>query len=167
MSRSALLAMALLAPLLAASAETFSLSARPGYFNAKTLGPSAKKSTVSGSVRIVKFNGAKGWPPTAYLGFQQGPDRSQSVQFLILRNQDTDPYVIAGYRVIEGGKEMKVESLANLPLTSPTRVSLTFESGLVTLRLNERAPVLIRTNLLEAAPYVSVSSGTAEFNVDP
>jgi hypothetical protein len=144
-----------------------SLSASPGYYNAKTLGPSAQTGKLTASVRLVSFNGVQGWPPAAYVGFYQGPNRDQSVQFLVIRNRDSDNYLVAGYRVVQGGKEAKVQSLANLPLEAAARVSMSFKSGEVTLRFNDRAPMRILTSMAEAAPYVSVSSGTAEFNVDP
>ena len=161
------LATALSALPFSASADPLSLSASPGYFNAKMLGPSANTGRVSASVRLVSFNGAQGWPPAAYVGFQQGPNRDHSVQFLVIRNRDSDPYLVAGYRVIEGGKESKVQSLANLPLEATARVLMSFKAGEVTLRLNDQAPIQIHTSMAEAAPYVSVSSGMAEFNVDP
>jgi len=115
---------------------------------------------------MIQFNGADEWPPAAYVGFQQGSDRKESVQLVVIRNKDTDSYLVAGYRVIEGGKEAKVESLANLALQSWVTFSLSFDKGVVTLVVNDRSPVTIRARFIEAAPYVSVSSGTAEFNVE-
>lgn len=162
-----ILATALLAPSIGALAEPLELSASPGYYNAKTLGPSAQTGKLTASVRLVSFNGTQGWPPAAYVGFFQGPNRDQSVQFLVIRNRDTDDYLVAGYRVIEGGKEAKVQSLANLPLGATANVSMSFKAGEVTLRLNDGAPTRISTSMAEAAPYVSVSSGSAQFNVVP
>jgi hypothetical protein len=164
--RAGALAIAAFLPL-PAPADAFTLSAHPGYYNAKTLGSVASKATVSGSLRIVQFNGGNGWPPGAYVGFHQGPDRDQSVQFVVIRNKESDPYVVAGYRVIEGGKEAKVASLANLPVDSVVRFALVFDKGVVTLQMNDQSPVTVRVPFTEAASYVSVSSGTAEFKVDP
>jgi hypothetical protein len=148
-------------------ADIINLSARPREFNAKTLGPSGSHGRISGSLRILEFKGGKGWPAAAYIGFHQGLNRNESIQFLLIRIRETDTYLVAGYRLIEAGKEAKVEALANLPLHSSVRVSLSFESGLVTLQMNDKAPVRVRTSLSEVSPYVSVSSGTAEFNIDP
>ena len=160
-------ATALLAPSVGVLAEPLTLSASAGYYDAKTLGPSAQAAKLTASVRLVSFNGAQGWPPAAYVGFFHGPNRDQSVQFLVIRNRDSDGYLVAGYRVIEGGKEAEVQSLANLPLDATARVSMSFKSGEVTLRLNDRASLRISTSIAEAAPYISVSSGSAVFDVDP
>ena len=167
MRRAATLALVLLALPSVALADSFSLSAKAGHFDVKTLGPVVAKGTVSATMRIVHFDGGPGWPPAAYVGFYQGPDRNRSVQVLIIRNKDSDGYLVAGYRLIEGGKERKVESLANLPLQATARVSLSFDQGSVTLRLNDQAPVTLRTPFTQVAPYVAVSSSTAEFQVDP
>jgi hypothetical protein len=150
-----------------ALAVTFSLSAHPGYFNAKTIGHAGAKSVVSGSMRIVKFNGGHGWPPAAYVGVQRGASRDESVQFLVIRNKETDSYLVVGYRVIQGGKETTVKSLANLPLGSAVTFSLVFDRGIITWRMNDRDPITVRAPFTEATPYVSVSSGIAEFKVDP
>ena len=161
------LAAVLLALPLIALADSFSLSAKPGHFNVKTLGPAVAKGTLSATIRITNFDGGQGWPPAAYVGFHQGTDRNQSVQLLVIRNEETDAYVVAGYRVIENGKEATIESLANLPLKSIVRVRLSFDKGAITLLLNDQSPITLRTPFTQVRPYVSVSSGTAEFTVDP
>jgi hypothetical protein len=144
-----------------------SLSAFPGEFNVKTLGAVTSAGKISTSARILKFNGTDAWPPAAYVGFYEGPDRKRSIQFLIIRNRGKDPYLVAGYRVIENGRETRIESLDNLPLDARVRVHLTFVKGVVTLKLNDREPHTIRTPFTNVAPYVAVSSGTGEFTVDP
>lgn len=156
-----------IASLSAEAAEVLSLSAHAGEFNVKTLGPAWAVTQVSASARISKFNGTAAWPPAAYVGFYQGPDRNHSVQFLIIRNHETDPYVVAGYRVIEGGREVRVESLENLPLNSEARVHMSFANGMVTLRLNNGTAHTINTKLRTVAPYVAVSSSTGEFKIEP
>jgi hypothetical protein len=148
-------------------AEKLSLSAYPGEFNVKTLGPPSSQASLSVALRIVKFNNTKEWPAAAYAGFYQGQNRDNSVQFLIIRNKETDTNIVAGYRVIENGREVKVESIETFPLKSTAHVSLTFDSGLVTVKLAGSQPVNIRTSLSKVSPYVSVSSGTADFNTGP
>lgn len=150
----------------AAATEVISLSAHPGEFNVKTLGPVSATTKVSASARIAKFNGTAAWPPAAYVGFYQGPDRNHSVQFLIIRNHETDSYVVAGYRVIESGREARVESLETLPLNSEARVHMSFSNGVVTLRLNNGTAHTIKTKLRRVAPYVAVSSSTGEFKIE-
>lgn len=152
---------------LCAAAETFSLSANPGEFKPKVLGTPSSRGSVSATIELTKFAPAKGWPPAAYVGFFQGKSRDNSVQFLVIRNNETDSYVVAGYRVIEAGKEVKVASLANIPLTTKAKVFLSIDSGVVTLKFPPSSPVTFRTNLTEVSPYVSVSSGTADFTVGP
>ena len=164
--RNALLILGLMASL-AASAETFTLSAKPGEFNPKSLGNPSPRGVLSASLQITKFAPSKGWPSAAYVGFFQGKNRDNSVQFLVIRNRETDPYVVAGHRIVEGGKEVKVASLANLPLDGKAQVTISIDNGLVTLNFPPQAPVTFRTNLTEVSPYVSVSSGTAEFSVGP
>ena len=152
---------------LGAGTETFTLSAKPGEFNPKPLGSPSLHGALSVSVQITSFNSSNGWPAAAYVGFFQGKNRDNSVQFLIIRNRETDPYVVAGYRIVESGKEVKVASLANLPLDEKAQVAISIDNGVVTLKFPPQAPVTFHTNLTEVSPYVSVSSGTAEFSVVP
>jgi hypothetical protein len=152
---------------LEANAGTIELSANPGEFNAKTIGTSSSRGEISALLQITKFNSAKAWPATAYIGFHEGKNRDNSVQFLIIRNHETDTYLVAGFRVIENGREVKVASLANLSLDAKPQVSISIESGLVTLKLSSVDPVTFRTHLNRVSPYISVSSGTAEFNIAP
>lgn len=152
---------------LCATAETFSLSASPGEFNPKILGNPSPRTSLTATVEITKFAPSKDWPPAAYVGFFQGKSRANSVQFIVIRNHETDSYVVAGLRVIEDGKEVKVISLANIALNTKANLSLSIDSGVVTLMFPPGAPVMLRTNLAEVSPYVSVSSCTAEFTVGP
>lgn len=151
----------------AVRAENISISAEPGTFNAKTLGTPSAQAMVSASFRLTAFDGARGWPPAAYVGFHQGPDRNNSFQFLIIRNTETDSYVVAGYRVMEDGCEVKQASLENLPLGAASKVRLSFANGNVRLVMDGGSPVSIRTRMTEVSPYVSVSSGSAEFIIEP
>ena len=143
------------------------LSASPGTFNAKTLSSPFAKGSISYFVSLPKTNGSASWPAAAYIGFHQGPDRNNSVQFLIIKNKETDQFLVSGYRVVEAGKEVKVASLANLPLDAKIPVELSFDNGLVLLKAGNNAPVSFQTALTSVSYYVSVSSGTAEFEVNP
>lgn len=162
-----LILIAALAASSSAYAERISLSAHPGEFNVKTLGPASSQSSLSVTLRLVEFKNSKEWPTAAYAGFYQGLDRDNSVQFVLIRNKATDTYIVAGYRVIENGQEVKVESITTLPIESTAKVSLGFKDGLTTIKLNGKEATSIRTSLTKVSPYVSVSSGTAEFNVGP
>jgi hypothetical protein len=160
------IAIALLAVACSVDKRTIKVAAHPGNFNVQTLGSASSTGTLSVSMRLVAFNGEEAWPPAAYAGFYQGADRSNSVQFLIIRNHESDQYLVVGYRVIEAGREIKFESLSNVPLDATVHANLKIDNGLFTLRLNDTSPITIRTPLAEVAPYVSVSSGTADFTID-
>jgi hypothetical protein len=166
--RSAIVAIALLVCACGGDKQTVTLSADAGNFNVRTLGPVASTAVLSVSVRLTAFNGSEAaWPPAAYAGFYLGQDRSNSVQFLIIRNHPSDDYLVAGYRVVEGGREAKVESLSSLPLNASVNAKLKIENGVFTLKVADANAVNIRTSLAEVAPYVSVSSGSAEFAIAP
>ena len=147
--------------------EKFSLSADSGKFKKKTLAQALPKSSISASLKLTEFNRSDAWPPAAYIGFYQGAIRDSSFQFLIIRNRACDKYLVAGYRIINDDREVSVESIENLPLGTTVNVSLQFENGTVKLKVNNNDPIKINTSLTEASPYVSVSSGVAEFNVGP
>lgn len=164
--RRAILAGTLLVSACPAFAETVTLTARPGYYNVQTIGDASPGGMVSGSVRMVAFNGTPSWPPGAYIGFYEGPDRSESVQFVVIRNHGEDSHLTAGYRVIENGQETKNEGLAEIPLDATLHVSLRIRDGSCYLTLNDSPEVTIRTRLKLVSPYVSVSSGSAEFTLD-
>jgi hypothetical protein len=143
------------------------LTASSGTFNAKTLSSPFTKGAISYFVSLPQTNGAVSWPSAAYIGFHQGTDRNNSVQFLVIKNKETDQFLVSGYRVVEGGKEVKSASLANLPLDAKIPVELLFDNGLVLLKAGNTAPVIIQTALTSVSYYVSVTSGTAEFEVNP
>lgn len=152
---------------LGVSAETFTLSAKPGQVNPKPLGTPSPRAALSASLQITHFKPSKKWPPAAYVGFFQGNSRDNSVQFLVIRNRKKDRYVVAGYRIMEHGKEVKLVSLANLSIKGKAQLTMSIDHGLVTLKFPPQAPITFRTNLTEVSPYVSVSSGTAKFSIGP
>lgn len=147
--------------------EVFSLTANSGEFEARTLAHPSTTSSISASLRLTAFNASKKWPAAAYVGFHQGENRDNSLQFLILKRHSDDSYVVSGYRVISNGQEVSVNSIENIPLDAKARVNLSFDQGSVTLQTGETEPIRIRTSLTKVSPYVSVSSGTAEFSVGP
>jgi hypothetical protein len=150
-----------------ASAETLLVSAKPGEFLANPIGDSAETVKISTSFRLTNFDSSEAWPPAAYVGFFQGPNRNESFQFLIIRNGGNAPFLTVGYRVIEEGKEKSVASLANIPLDASAAVDLYFNKGIVTIRYGNQTPITVKTRLTKATPYVSVSSGSAQYNMRP
>jgi len=151
----------------AAAGKDLTLSARSGEFNASTLGSAASSTAIAGSFRIVSFFGTGAWPPAAYMGIHQGSNRDNSVQVLATRNREADHFLVVGYRLVVDGKEVKVASLENVPLAATVRMSVVFKDGVAVIRVNGGNPVEVRTPFREVAPYISVSSGRAEFVIDP
>ena len=156
------------APIIGARAvpRTLSLRAEPEHFNAKTLEAAADSVVLRASMRIRSFAGTDRWPTAAYTGVHQGPDRNESVQVLVIRNRASDGFLVLGWRLVVGGKEVHVQSVENVPLDAWVQVSLTFASGLANVRVNGSAPTQIATPFRRVSPYVSVSSGEAEFKID-
>jgi len=156
--------------LVLASTPVFSgslrLSAEPGKFNAKTLAAPAADISFGGTAKLLTFNSSPQWPAASYIGIHQGPDRNDSVQVLAIRNRPADDYLVIGYRLVIGGKEAKVESLVNVPAGATMRVHIRFKNGVAYVQVNGRDPVEVRTPFKQVAPYVSVSSGEAEFSID-
>ena len=150
-----------------ANAETLLLKAKPGEFLASPIGDPADAVNLSTSFRLTAFDGSAAWPPGAYVGFFQGPNRNHSFQFLIIRNGGNAPFLTVGYRVIEDGKEKFVASLANIPLDANASVDLSFSKGNVTIKYENQTPITVKTRLTKATPYVSVSSGSAEYKMRP
>jgi len=163
----ALAAVFLVLVLQSASAETLLLKAKPGEFLANPIGDSADAVKISTSLRLTAFDSSAAWPPAAYVGFFQGPNRNESFQFLIIRNGGNSPYLTVGYRVIEDGKEKSVASLANIPLNASASVDLSFNKGNITIKYENQTPITVITRLTKATPYVSVSSASAEYKMRP
>jgi hypothetical protein len=163
----ALTAVVLALVLQSANAEIFLLTAKPGEFLANPIGDSADTVNISTSLKITAFDSSGAWPPAAYVGFFQGPNRNESFQFLVIRNGGNAPFLTVGYRVIEEGKEKTVASLANIPLDASAPVDLSFNKGIVTIRYGNQDPITVKTRLTKATPYVSVSSGTAQYKMCP
>lgn len=163
----ALAAVLLALVLQSANAETLLLKAKPGEFLANPIGDPADAVNISTSLKLTAFDGSAAWPPAAYVGFFQGPNRNESFQFLIIRNGGNAPFLTVGYRVIEDGKEKSVASLANIPLDASASVDLSFRKGNVTIKYEKQTPITVKTRLTKATPYVSVSSGSAEYKMRP
>ena len=151
----------------AVCAETFTLAANPGEFNPKTLRAPADSAVVNGTFKFLALTGSKAWPAAAYIGVHQGPNRNNSVQVLAIRNREADDYLVVGYRLVIDGKEVTVQSIENVPISSTVRVAITFKKGIATISVNGRPPVAVNAPFALVSPYASVSSGKAEFQIDP
>lgn len=148
-------------------AETFTLVANPGEFSPKTLRAPADSAAVNGTFKFLAFTGSKAWPAAAYIGVHQGPNRNNSVQVLAIRNREAGDYLVVGYRLVIDGKEVTVQSIENVPISSTVRVAITFKKGVATISVNGRPPVAVNAPFALVSPYASVSSGKAEFQIEP
>jgi hypothetical protein len=144
-----------------------SLSAESGKFNAKTFGAHAAETAFTATVKLTAFRGTKAWPSGAYVGFHEGEDRNNSIQFVLMRNADTDSQLATGYRILKDGKEQTVQFIGWVPLEAQAKVTLLFDNGLVMLHVGNSPVIKIKTSLRKVAPYASVSSGSANFDVSP
>ena len=144
------------------------IEANPGEFNAVNLGNKNQNLSLSVKMKIVKYSSDSKWPPGAYMGFYQGDDRNNSIQFLIIKNNPEDDYVVAGYRLLKSGQVVEVESLANLKLNEVASVKMKISKGVAYIHLEGVDKIKVQTHLSDVRPYISVSSGAAHFNVlDP
>jgi len=142
------------------------MHAKPGEFDASTLGPPSSATSVRGTLRIVEFDPSAKWPTAAHIGLHQGPNRNDSVQVLAIRNRPSDDYLVVGFRHIAGGKEVEVRTIQNVGVGTVVRVHIEFRNGVAKVRANDASTFEVSTALRAVAPYVSVSSGRAEFEVD-
>ncbi len=141
------------------------LKAKPGKYNAVDIGEISKETNFSVKLKLTEYNQTPEWPPAAYVGLYQGDNRSDSVQFVIIRNKPTDKHVVAGYRVIESGRITAIKSLAKLELDTHAQVMFSVLDGVVKLSLHGVDPVEFKTNFDKVKPYISVSSGIAEYEI--
>ncbi|MEW8061070.1 MAG: hypothetical protein AB2791_17815 [Candidatus Thiodiazotropha endolucinida] len=141
------------------------LSAPPGHFDSVDLGAASEELVIEAKMSFTSFNRSADWPPGAYVGFYDEKDRNNKFQFLIMKNKKTDNYVVAGYRVIESGKEVKVASISYFALNEKVSHKLKYFNGKVKICISGHNPVEITTKLRKVIPYISVSSGEAEFEV--
>ena len=152
---------------LPALGNTISIASTPGHFQAKTLGQAHVKQQFEATFQLTEFRGTSAWPAGAYIGFHEGVNRDNSFQFLLVRNNPSDAQLALGYRVVKDGKEQSAKFIKWVPLDAKVRVMLSINRGLVSMRIGDAPPIQIPTSLNQVAPYTSVSSGTANFDVLP
>ena len=151
-----------------AANRTIELEASAGYYEDKTIGDLSEISKFLASFRITKQYLDSKWPSAAYAGFYQGQDQSDSFQFLIIKDPNVKNSEMAvGYRIIERGKEKTKVYLATIEASSYTNATLECNKGKITIRYDKQKPIIIKTHLKKVIPYISVSSGTAEFKIHP
>lgn len=143
----------------------FALIANAGKFHSVDIGKPTKSTNIDVNITLTDLNNGTKWRPSAYIGIRQGESLENSFQFFMLQNENEDNYAIAGYRIFENGEELEQVSISNVNIGDSVRVRLSIDNGLVTLTLNDKAPVEKQTSLKEVNLYASVSSGSALFEV--
>ncbi len=116
----------------------------------------------------VKFNltddySNSDWRAAAYAGVFEGGNTDASVQFFIVKARVNNEKLVAGYRVIQQGQQVKRGYMKSLPAGQEVKVDISFVNSQVTISLQGVEPVIIETDLQSVSPYVSVSSGAAEY----
>jgi len=145
----------------------FFLEAHAGEYQAENIGSEARNIRINASFGLEKFYYGSKYTPAAYVGLHQGEDRTNSFQFIITNNGEKDKRLIAGYRVIENGEEVKYESLEYVEMNERVKIKIEFNDGLVEFYLNNGSCIKVKTNLEKVRPYISVSSGAAKFLMSP
>ncbi len=151
----------------AGCSETVRLSAPPGQFNARTLGEAKADLSFSSSARLLAFNPSPAWLPAAYVGVHEGADRGNSLQVYAAREQPSDAELALHYRVIVGGQQVRTQRIGQVPLKGEWKVAIRFQSGVADVQVEGGPSLRVTTPFRQVAPYVSVSSGEAEFVVRP
>jgi hypothetical protein len=159
----------LLIPGAALAGRHISLQAEAGYFETTDLDRASTSKKITGSLRLTDYDHGTNWVPAAYIGFaskdgEQG--RDNSFQFLLVKNGPSDDYLVAGYRIIEAGEQVHMESLTSIPDGQKVEVSLSILEGIIVLEVMGQEPMVINTSLKEVVAYISVSSGDAEFDIE-
>ncbi len=130
------------------------------------LDESAEEMSFSVKFGLTGYDSDAQWPAAAYAGVYQGRNTNDSVQFFIAKDSPTDSHLIAGYRVIEFGQQVRRVNLSKLQLDQKAEVNISFVHGLVTVSMEGVEPAIIETDLDTVKPYISVSSGAARFAID-
>ena len=149
----------------ACSQLDFTLQAPPGEFRPHDVGSTSTQASFSVILTLTERDRSSDWPPAAYVGSYEGEDRNSSIQFVLIQNNADDDHLVAGYRVIEDGKEVKVVARDNIKDGHSVKVSMTFANGITTIVVDGGSSREERTNFNTVTPYVSVSSGTATFEL--
>jgi len=147
---------------------TIDMDASAGHYDVKTVGDLSEISRLAISFRMTKQYSYAQWPSAAYASFYQGQDRSHSFQFLIIKDPGIKESEMAvGYRMIEGGKEKAKVYLATVDASSYTDATLEFNKGEIKINYGGQKPIIVKTHFQKVTPYISVSSGMAEFKMHP
>lgn len=141
------------------------LQAEAGEYTLVELDESAEEISFSVNLGLTGYDSDAQWPAAAYVGVYQGRNTNDSVQFFVAKDRPSDSHLIAGYRVIEFGHQVRRVNLSKLQLDQKAQVNISFVHGIVTVSMQGVDPVIIETELDVVKPYISVSSGAASFAI--
>jgi hypothetical protein len=150
---------------ISANAKEYNVTAEPGKYDGANLNESSSSSSFTAEFKVARFTDEQDWPSAAYVGFYEGTDQNNSFQFILMKNKVTDEMMVAGYRIIEEGKQVEIRSLKQHKPANLIKVKLSILDGMVTVSIDGEEPVKIQTKLGVVTPYLQVASGTAFFNI--
>ena len=143
--------------------QQYLLDAPAGHYRGVDIGESGKDSKFGIRIKMQSFALGTKWPPGAYVGFYEGVDRKNSVQFMLLKHPEED-ILLAAYRQLEDGEEIKYKRISNIGSDEEVFVKIGITENTVYILLEGASPVSVKTTLANATPYISVSSGSAMFS---
>ena len=137
------------------------LTAAPGKFVTRVVANSSPHTSIRGRLTISESKSTEAWPTAAYIGVQQD-STNDSAQIFVLKNEGDD-YLTVGYRIIIAGTVRKLLYLGTIDLGDSIETTIAFDAGKVSISINGKHVAEEQTLLNSAAPYIAVSSGTANF----
>lgn len=141
------------------------LEANAGEVDTRVIGKINIKDKISIDMNIVKYNFDSKWPPTAYVGFFKEKNKNDCFQYFIMKRNAKEKFIVSGYRLLKGGKEILIESDSKFKINQKVRVNMEIVNGTILLKVNNRLPIKIKTHLKKVRSYISVSSGVGNFNI--
>lgn len=139
------------------------LQASSGEYSLIELDDQAAAVNFSVDLKLTHDYSSEDWPAAAYAGVYAGSNANAGVQFFITRARVNAGQLVAGYRIMQRGEQVKRVYVASLTAGQEARVDISFVNGQVTISLQGVEPVIIETDLKSVSPYVSVSSGAVEY----
>ena len=145
------------------AAQQYLLEAPAGHYRGVDIGEPGKRNKFGFRIKMQEYALGTKWPPGAYVGFYEGEDRKNSVQFMLLKHPEEN-ILLAAYRHFKDGEEIEYKSLSNIESDEEVFVKVAITENKIYILLEGANPVSLRTTLTNAIPYISVSSGSAIFS---
>ena len=158
-----ILCMALVFSVAAQAGYQYLLDAPAGEYRRADMGEPGEINKFAVRIKMEDFALGTKWPPGAYVGFYEGTDLKNSVQFLLLKHPEKD-LMLAGYRVLKDGNEVRYKSIREVSLDEEVLVKVGITDNKIFIVMEGASPITIKTDLQKVTTYISVSSGKALFN---